>query len=492
VATLGGLKFIQQSAADARSHILGFTVPRTTASDLLFDIWNGATSAGRKASVDLDGKFYSAALTAGDLLYAVTGGVTGVRRLDPLAIGTANQVLRVNAGATAPEWASTLSGLTLAGATISGTLTGTPTWASAQAITLSTAAQPNVTSVGTLTGLAVSGGTGVQDLTVARDASSGVVYFGTDAARWIFYDGTQYIFRTPGLVAMALSDAGALLLAAGLTAVAGAFSGLLSANLGLTVAAGQTLTLTGATVTGAPTWGSTQSLNTSGLAASATKLATARAINGVDFDGTAPITVTAAAGTLTGTTLNATVVSSSLTSLGTITTLTAITANITNLAIASRALSTSVDYACLLLTGTQSGMTNAGVRNVVQLNPFLRPSGAVGAETLAIGRVLYVQPVVQSTGNDTTVTNGYGIYIDDKPHSGTGSGGTITNLYGLYVADIDDGGTLNYAIYTNAGLVRFGGAVTCASTLTTNGGLQTFGANDSAGAGYRLVRVPNV
>lgn len=28
--------------------------------------------------------------------------------------------------------------------------------------------------------------------------------------------------------------------------------------------------------------------------------------------------------------------------------------------------------------------------------------------------------------------------------------------------------------------------------LTTNGGLQTFGANDSAGAGYRLVRVPNV
>lgn len=28
--------------------------------------------------------------------------------------------------------------------------------------------------------------------------------------------------------------------------------------------------------------------------------------------------------------------------------------------------------------------------------------------------------------------------------------------------------------------------------LTTDGGLQTFGANDSAGAGYRLVRVPNV
>lgn len=49
---------------------------------------------------------------------------------------------------------------------------------------------------------------------------------------------------------------------------------------------------------------------------SAPKLTTARAINGVNFDGTAAITVTAAAGTLTGTTLNATVVTSSLTTVG--------------------------------------------------------------------------------------------------------------------------------------------------------------------------------
>jgi len=55
-----------------------------------------------------------------------------------------------------------------------------------------------------------------------------------------------------------------------------------------------------------------------GNADTATKLITARAINGVDFDGSAAITVTAAATTLTGTTLNATVVSSSLTSVGTI------------------------------------------------------------------------------------------------------------------------------------------------------------------------------
>lgn len=58
--------------------------------------------------------------------------------------------------------------------------------------------------------------------------------------------------------------------------------------------------------------------NTTGSAAT---LTTPRAINGVNFDGSAAITVTAAAGTLTGTTLNSTVVSSSLTSVGTLTSL---------------------------------------------------------------------------------------------------------------------------------------------------------------------------
>ena len=44
----------------------------------------------------------------GDILYA--SSTTQLRRL---GIGSANEVLRTNAGATAPEWASTLSGLTL-------------------------------------------------------------------------------------------------------------------------------------------------------------------------------------------------------------------------------------------------------------------------------------------------------------------------------------------------------------------------------------------
>ena len=65
-----------------------------------------------------------------------------------------------------------------------------------------------------------------------------------------------------------------------------------------------------------------------GNASTATILATARDINGVSFDGSANITVTADANTLSNTTLKSTVVSSSLTSLGTIGSLVVTTADI--------------------------------------------------------------------------------------------------------------------------------------------------------------------
>lgn len=58
---------------------------------------------------------------------------------------------------------------------------------------------------------------------------------------------------------------------------------------------------------------------TGNASGTATTLATARAINGTNFDGSGDITVTAAAGTLTGNTLNSGVTASSLTSVGTLT-----------------------------------------------------------------------------------------------------------------------------------------------------------------------------
>ena len=82
-------------------------------------------------------------------------------------------------------------------------------------------------------------------------------------------------------------------------------------------------TLTATTFVGALTGDASGSSGScTGNAATATALATARAINGVDFDGTAAITVAAAAGTLTGSTLASGVTASSLTSVGTLGSLT--------------------------------------------------------------------------------------------------------------------------------------------------------------------------
>lgn len=155
MSLLFGAFFLQQSAAANRPHQFGFNTARTSANDTLFEIWNGATNSARAAAVDLNGKYYSSAWTVGDLPYVVAGGVSGLKRMDTLAIGSANTFL--TSSGTAPQWSTTLTSATFASPTFTGTVTltgstvaGTPTWSSNQAITLSTAAQPNVTSLGTL------------------------------------------------------------------------------------------------------------------------------------------------------------------------------------------------------------------------------------------------------------------------------------------------------------------------------------------------------
>lgn len=57
----------------------------------------------------------------------------------------------------------------------------------------------------------------------------------------------------------------------------------------------------------------------------------------------------------------------------------------------------------------------------------------------------------------------------------------------------------NFAVNVNkftvaaaSGNTAVAGTLNVAGATTGNGGLQTFGANDSAGAGFRAVRVPNV
>jgi len=59
-------------------------------------------------------------VTAGDILYA-----PGVDQIASLAKGTANKVLQMDSSANIPEWTSTITGATLSGPTLTGTITAT-------------------------------------------------------------------------------------------------------------------------------------------------------------------------------------------------------------------------------------------------------------------------------------------------------------------------------------------------------------------------------
>jgi hypothetical protein len=113
-----------------------------------------------------------------------------------------------------------------------------------------------------------------------------------------------------------------------------------------------------------------------GNAATATKLATARKINGVAFDGRADISVNADAGTLSGTTLKSTITGSSLTSVGTLDNLTVtnpIVGSITGNAATATSATTAINITATnnnTLT-TLSSLTLVGVLSNTTINGTL-------------------------------------------------------------------------------------------------------------------------
>lgn len=253
MALLYGAEFISQTASANKPHILGFQTARSVAADTLFEVWNGPTNAALKFSVDKDGKVTGGSLFVGgtvpvsigatDLVQvgqsdtsgvalgstgfvkaisvsnaASPGAFGGVRaRVGPAPVQSGDLIAQFSGHAydgsaysrgasmfvvASETWSGTARGsywdirartpttttevtvlllstvsatfgtvagtgslpvftgdLTVASGkavTLTGvTISGQPTWSSSQAITLSTAAQPNITSVGTLTSLVV-------------------------------------------------------------------------------------------------------------------------------------------------------------------------------------------------------------------------------------------------------------------------------------------------------------------------------------------------
>ena len=163
-----------------------------------------------------------------------------------------------------------------------------------------------------------------------------------------------------------------------------------------------------------------------GNADTATTLATARAINGVDFNGSAAITITAAAGTLTGDTLKSTVVTSSLTSVGTIAT------GVWNgTAIASAYL--DADTAHLTTAQTFTGSKTFGTTtklNFRDANAYINSPTANDIEVVATTITLDAASDIQLEGN-TVVTGNFSV-------SGTlNVDGTTTTIDSTTVAIAD-------------------------------------------------------
>jgi hypothetical protein len=152
-----------------------------------------------------------------------------------------------------------------------------------------------------------------------------------------------------------------------------------------------------------------------GNATTASTLTTPRAINGVNFDGSAAITVTAAAGTLTGTTLAATVVTSSLTTVG---------------ALGAGSITSgfgAIDVGADAITGGAiTGTTGTFSSNVLVTGKVGIGVAAVHAQSLLyVGSTSETQLTVHSdTGNASGDTDAYLRFVID------GGAGTLKGLMG--------------------------------------------------------------
>lgn len=162
---VGGVSVFKVSKAGAIT-ANALTITTLTATNLGGTLTTAAqpsiTSVGILTGLTLSGVLITVASGAGGAGFRLPHGTAPAAPVDgDMWTTTTNLLVRLNGTTrTVVNTASsqtltnkTLTAPAISDPTFTGTINGTPAWASSQAITIATAAQPNITSLGNLTGL---------------------------------------------------------------------------------------------------------------------------------------------------------------------------------------------------------------------------------------------------------------------------------------------------------------------------------------------------
>jgi hypothetical protein len=198
-------------------------------------------------------------------------------------------------------------------------------------------------------------------------------------------------------------------------------------------------------------------------ASTATKLATARSINGISFDGSGDITLSADAGTLSGNTLKSTVTGSSLTSVGTLTNLTVtnpIVGSITGNAATATSATTTTGNA-----GTATKLATARNINDVPFDGTANITLSADAGTLS-GNTLKSTVTGSSLTSVGTISNG--IWNGTAISVNKGGTGNVSYTNGQILIGNTTGNTLDKATLTagvGISIINGNGSITISSRI---------------------------